>query len=292
MNDPSPIRYASDQADYLRQLVKQRQQIANAPEDPPRLVAVLGGQRGAGTTSLAVNLAVALSQFGRRVMLVDANLETADVARMCGVDEAAGVHEVLARRASVRETIQRGPAGVIVVPGKGTLGESECSYGPQQELIEQLRGLGNLADTVLLDVGAGLSSPVRRFVEAADALLVVSAGDNQAIMDSYAAIKLLLPPRRELWVGSLINKVVNPQAAAELQERLIVCCRRFLGRSVEPMGAIPTDPEVPRSGDAGRPYVVAAPGCAATRAVQRLAAVVAAAAEPPQPASEPQRQAA
>ena len=64
-----------DQADELRQLVRQRA-VKPAHEGPgARVVVVAGGAAGVGATTVAVNLAVALARQGRRAVFVDADLE-------------------------------------------------------------------------------------------------------------------------------------------------------------------------------------------------------------------------
>ena len=49
-----------DQADELRQLVRTQVRQISRSETNPHLIAVTGGQRGVGTTTLALNLAVSL----------------------------------------------------------------------------------------------------------------------------------------------------------------------------------------------------------------------------------------
>ena len=107
-----------DQATELRKLVSQ------ADRDPadeagrvPRLLVLSGGKGGVGVTTLAVNLSVALSRRGNRVVLVDADLYRADVATLCGLEERGNVADVLSARRDIHEVLQRGPAGIQVVPG-------------------------------------------------------------------------------------------------------------------------------------------------------------------------------
>ena len=54
---------------------------------PPRavkVIAVTGGKGGVGKTNITVNLAVALSGLGRRVMILDADLGLANVDVLMG----------------------------------------------------------------------------------------------------------------------------------------------------------------------------------------------------------------
>jgi len=265
-----------DQADYLRRLVKQRQAVlAHEPSGPaPRLLSVVGAKGGVGATTVAVNLAVALSQFGQRVVLVDADLRGPNVDTLCQLDDGDSLVEVLAGQRSVHEVLRRGPAGVQVLPGKWSAGEPvECSPAAQERLIEELRGLGSHADVVILDVGSGVCPRVRRFLAASQAMALVTTPDNVAVMDAYASIKVLASESSP-WVGTLVNFALSGEQAADAAGRIALCCRRFLGREIDDAGWVPVDPAVKVSGNEGKPHVVALPDCSATRAMQRMAAHV------------------
>jgi len=75
----------SDQADGLRQLIQARSGTAAVAELPTparaaeapaaaRSLVLTSGKGGVGTSNLALNLAIALGEYGRRVVLVDADL--------------------------------------------------------------------------------------------------------------------------------------------------------------------------------------------------------------------------
>ena len=65
--------HMDDQAKELRQLVRQHARHDTDDGNPrPRRVVVTSGKGGVGTTTVAVNLAVALARQGPRVLLVDA----------------------------------------------------------------------------------------------------------------------------------------------------------------------------------------------------------------------------
>jgi ATP-binding protein involved in chromosome partitioning len=65
------------------------------------ILAVASGKGGVGKTTVAVNLALALSAAGRRVGLVDADLYGPDIPRMMG----------LRRRATAPSVTVYAPAG-------------------------------------------------------------------------------------------------------------------------------------------------------------------------------------
>ena len=157
-----------DQADDLRQLI-QRGSHANwsrrtVGERAPKLVTVTGGKGGVGATTLAVNLALSLASEGHRTVLVDADLDSADAAALCHIESSFTVADVLAGRRTVHETLQRGPMGILVLPGAWALGNvADCSPAAQERLIVQLKDLGAYADFVILDTEADCNRAMRAF---------------------------------------------------------------------------------------------------------------------------------
>ena len=77
------------------------------PDDipAPRTLVLSGGKEGLGTTTLAVNFAVAMAAHGLRTLLIDADLYRADVAGQCGLPESTGIGDVLAGRKSIHEVL-------------------------------------------------------------------------------------------------------------------------------------------------------------------------------------------
>ena len=58
--------------------------------------------------------------------------------------------------------------------------------------------------------------------------------------------------------------------------RLAEACRRFLGIQLTGAGHLPADPHVARAAATGEPFVIAAPGCEATRHLGRVSDALAA----------------
>ena len=263
----------SDQANELRQLVLRASLHPPAAEQPPKLIVVASGKGGVGTTTIAVNLAVALARDGRRTVLVDADLEQADAGRLCRLEEPAHtVAEILSGHLSVHEALERGPAGIQVLPGAWGRGELvDCSPAAQQRLIHQLKCLGAHADYIILDVGNGANRVIGHFWQAADCVLLVTTPDVVSLMDAYAAVKVLCSAGPQPLLKSLVNEAPNHATTTDVQQRLSRACRRFLGLKISAAGCLPSDPCVAQAAAEGLPFVLAHPNCDATRAIEQLA---------------------
>jgi len=62
---------------------------------PVRVIAVTSGKGGVGKTNLSVNVGIALSQMGQRVVLMDADMGLANVDILLGVYPKFNLSHVL-----------------------------------------------------------------------------------------------------------------------------------------------------------------------------------------------------
>ncbi len=268
-----------DQADRLRRLVLGEAAEGLAPAAPaPPLVTVLGGKGGVGATTIAVNLAVAIARHGRRVVLVDANLQQPDIATQCRLEDKDTLTDVLDGRRTVHEVLQRGPAGIQVLPGAWAANRvAECSEPAQKRLLKELARLGPHTDMVVLDGGCGLNPTAQRFAQASDLLLMVTTAESVSIMDCYATVKSLsggpshsgspsLPP-----IQTVVNQSSDEKADDDVHDRIAQACRRFLGLEIQKAATISSDASIASAIDQQTPLMVSDQNSSAAQQIERLA---------------------
>jgi flagellar biosynthesis protein FlhG len=260
----------TDQAFHLRALVRATAQADGGPAfPPPRKVVVCGAKGGAGATTIAVNLSIALARLGSRVVLVDADMNHADIAAHCKIEARDTITDVLCARRTVHEVLTRGPAGIQIVAGAWSATcVPDCSPAAQDRLLAELDRLGRHADLVVLDVGNGLNHVVRRFWQSADAVLLVTTPDRVAIMDAYSAIKVLAT-NRQLDIQTITNRA-DAQMATNVHARINAACQRFLNRTVSLAGHLCDDPAVAEAVATGRPFALCSGGSQAARGIESI----------------------
>jgi len=84
---------------------------------PVQTIAVISGKGGVGKSSLAVNLAVSLSEIGRRVLLLDADFANGNIDSLMGLKPVFNLAHVLSGEKQLHQVLIEGPAGVTIVPG-------------------------------------------------------------------------------------------------------------------------------------------------------------------------------
>lgn len=237
-----------------------------------RVIAVTSGKGGVGKTNLAVNLSVRLSQMGRRVILVDADMGTADADVLCDLRVADTLAHVVAGRRSLAQTLVQAPGGFRLVPGSSGLAQmAALSEFERARLIQQIHELHQETDLILIDTGAGVGPNVLGFVAAADQQLIVTTPEPTALTDAYALIKTAWRHRQDMDVSVLVNMAADAEEARGVFDRLSATCQRFLGLSIRLAGHVVHDARVPMAVRRRRPFVLDYPNADASQCIGRLA---------------------
>lgn len=227
-----------DQALRLRQLVSRRRL-------PLRTLAVTSGKGGVGKTSLTVNLALALSLRGRRVVVLDGDFGLANVDVMLGLCPKYTLYEVLAGERTLSEIMIEGPAGLKIIPGGSGIAELANLDGThRQRLVDSLRRALEEAEFLLIDTGAGIGKGVMSLLLASDEVIVVLTPEPTALADAYALIKVLSQGRLHRWVHLVVNRVSGVIEAQQVLRRLSLVVSRFLDVELRFLGFIYEDQAV------------------------------------------------
>lgn len=245
----------SDQAHELRQLIG-RATTPRVSLAAPRMIVVCGGKGGVGTTTIAFNLAAALVREGQRTVLVDAAGQSGGLSTHCQLALGASIHDVIAGRRSVHEALQRGPGGLLILPGHDDpRRDPQLSERQAHRLLDALLDLGKFADLVVLDVGHGAATHAQSLARLADLRLLVTTPDNVAVMDTYALLK-----QHDAWHGGVIvNQCPDVASGREVQARLALAARRFLGARLQLAGAVLHDRRLSHSVASAQPAVCVHP---------------------------------
>lgn len=263
----------ADQAEKLRTLFGNRKSSPNLNrKEPARIITVASGKGGVGKTSLTVNLAIALSQAGKRVMIMDADLGMANVDIMLGVTPRYTIYDFLSGQKSFPEIIIQGLDAISLIPGCSGIFEATDLRPLQKEaLIKELNHYAQEMDFVLIDAGAGISKAVLGFMAMADEVVIVMTPEPTSITDGYAMIKILSKHKLHRQVHLIINSASSLQEAQESACKIEVATQKYLNIKINRLGVIYFDNKVRQSIKEMTPFIINYPRSQAARDITNIA---------------------
>ncbi len=239
---------------------------------PVRVVAITSGKGGVGKTNVSVNLALALANEGKNIMLMDADFGLANVDVLLGVHATHNLKHVISGELSLEEIIVEGPSGLKIVPASsGTQAMAELNSAQHAGLIRAFSELSFNIDTLIIDTAAGITGSVISYSRAAQEVVVVLCDEPASLTDAYALLKLL---NKEYGINRfhiLANMVNSVQEGRILFSKLIKVTDRYLDVAMDFMGAIPQDDYLRKAVQKQRAVVDAYPRSKAAMAFKKLA---------------------
>ena len=240
-----------DQAGVLRemkrkgipQIIERKRYNGNT-----RVIAVTSGKGGVGKTNITANLAYIFSKTGKRILLLDADTGLANIDVILGITPKYNLYHVLRGEKTLSEAVVEGPGGIKILPAaSGIPGMAELSKGQKFTLLEEMDGLDEDFDFMLIDTAAGITDSVMYFNMAAREIIVVVSPEPTSLTDAYALIKILYQGYQARCFMLLVNMAMDSNEAMGVYTRLSNATNHFLGLPIEYLGYIPNDQNVSKA---------------------------------------------
>lgn len=265
-----------DQAENLRNIVKQHNQ---EEKGNARVITVTSGKGGVGKTSVSINLAIQFRKQGKNVIIFDADFGLANIEVMFGAIPKYNLSDLIYRGKDLKDIIVKGPFDIgFVSGGSGISNFGDLSKDQILYLVHKIRELENLADIIIIDTGAGISSTVLDFVVASSEVLLVTTPEPTSITDSYSLLKTMNKhpdyQKEHMVVKVIANKVSSYEEGINLYNKLDVVVSKFLKTNLEFLGIIENDANMSKSVIQQKPISITYPESAATRDFVQLSDIL------------------
>jgi pilus assembly protein CpaE len=237
-------------------------------------IVVLGPKGGAGKTTVTTNLAVHFAAEGRRVLVIDVDLQFGDVGLMLGISPDRTIHDLVTAPGRLDGEKLRGFLGqsedgvhALLAPLRPDQGDA-VTRDAFEEILQVAVGE---FDVVLVDTPPAFTAATIIAVDHADRVLMVGTLDLPGLKNlkvGMETLELMGVPRDRLTV--VMNRADSKVGLSDGDVRDVL--------HGPPDAAIPSDRAVPRAVNSARPIIAGDPKAAPAKALrnigERLSAVL------------------
>jgi flagellar biosynthesis protein FlhG len=244
----------------------------NKKVNAARIYTVTSGKGGVGKSNFTANLALALQEQGKEVILFDADLGMANLDVILGVTPNYNLNHVISGQKNLADIILEGPNDISLIPGGSGIEElANLSRYQLNNLINSWSDLEEEYDVILIDTGAGLSNIVIKFILAADETLVISTSEPTSITDAYGVVKALSKHQETIELKLVINQATDKEGT-KIANRLVKTAQEFLGIDISLLGVLPEDRSVIKAVKNRQPFLLEYPKAKVSKKIRSLGA--------------------
>jgi len=200
------------------------------------ILAIANNKGGVAKTTTAVNLAAALSERGRRVLLVDLDAQCSASLSLGVRNAEASVAGVLYDGFPARDAITETAAGMDLLPGSPDLADADfrlIGSGRERILSRALQPIAGEYDFILLDCPPSLSMLVVNAIAACSGIIIPTVPQYLALEGLAGFLRAVDRIRENIGGGELLGILLTAidyrtRAAVEIAELI----RGHFGRQV------------------------------------------------------------
>lgn len=224
------------------------------------VLAVTSGKGGVGKTNIAANLSVCMAAQDQRVVLMDADLGLGNLDVLMNIQTRYNLSHVISGKRTLDQIAHIGPGGVeVITGGSGIESLANLNAFGRLRLIDEMQGLQDRSDLIVIDTGAGIHSSVIGFCLAADHTLVVTTPEPTAITDAYAMIKVLSANHYTGRISLLVNMAPSQAEGKKIFRQIADVASRFLNVGIYEAGVLCRDDNLTQAVLRREPVVLAFP---------------------------------
>jgi pilus assembly protein CpaE len=260
--DPEAVRFALQKA-----IARKSGSTASLSGSQGQLVCVLGPKGGTGKTLTSTSVAVALAEMGKRVALLDLDLQFGDVGLCMGLSPETTIYD-LARAGGTLDEEKLSDFLITHHSGVEVLMAPSRPDHAAAISIEFLRSvysvLRRMVDYVIVDTPPGFTPEVIATIDSASAICMVGMLDALSLKNTKLGLETLelmgFPNDR---IKLVLNRAHTRVGITDDDVQAII--------ARTPDVLIPSDRDIPRSVNEGTPIVMSKPQSEAAEALRQLA---------------------
>lgn len=258
-----------DQAESLRKLINNEDH--KSQKISTKIITVTSGKGGVGKSNFVVNLAIALQNKGKKVLIFDADLGMGNDDVLMGLYPKYNIFDIIYTGMEIKDIIIEGTNGVSLIPAGSALSKvQELQESEKKLFLEKLETLDEF-DYILMDTGAGVNKDILSFIAASEDLIIVTTPEPTSLTDGYSLIKATDHYKLKTKAKIIVNKAFTKEEGQETFNKFNRAVSRFLDINIEYLGCILEDKKLVQSVRQQKPFIILYPNCDASIDIENIA---------------------
>jgi septum site-determining protein MinD len=220
-----------------------------------RVIVVTSGKGGVGKTTTTANLGMALSNLGKKVVLIDADIGLRNLDIVLGLENRIvyDIVDVIEEKCKLKQALikDKRQANLALLPAAQT--KDKSAVNPEQ-MIEVCEELKKEFDIIMIDCPAGIEQGFKNAIAAATESIIVTNPEVSSIRDADRIIGLLEAEDREMTPPKLIVNRIRMEMVKENEMLNEHDVKEILG--IDLLGVVPDDESIITSTNKGTPAVL------------------------------------
>lgn len=201
--------------------------------------AVASGKGGSGKTTFSINLACSLAKAGKKVLIFDADVGTANVHIAFRKKITKTLIDVIEGGAEIQETVQElAPNIDLISGGSGYTDFINLGIDKIHLTIRAFAALEGIYDHLIVDLPAGISELVVETMKASDNNFIIGNNDPSSVADAFALLKVLKSHQEKMNIIFTPNKVETLAEAKTLFQKINSLSEKYINLSLRFLGGI------------------------------------------------------
>jgi len=209
-------------------------------ESSTPVITFTSGKGGTGKSFLCLNIAYKLSQLGKKVLVVDFDLNFSNLHIMLNIIPDKTLYQFFTSECVLEELVYGYNKTLDFIFGFSGFESKNITDNNISSFCNKLKKIADNYDYVLIDTSSGGNDDTLKILSFADYNVIVANPEPTATLDAYAIIKLSSISKHDS-IKVVMNKFFKKEDAEKSFENLLKAVNHFLKKDISLLGTIPFD---------------------------------------------------